>query len=243
MILDTIKTNTEWNIYLDVQENRGMIHHQLGNYTESNKAFLKALPLEHKRKNYPSIASILQQLAVNYERMGEKAIAIKYMKDSLKIREQLQLPNNEKLKAQSLSLYANMLFHFRDIQQADKICDEITEIAELTEDETQLVESLLLKVKILLAQGLASEAQQTLIQNYLDEIHSTASKLKTSLYEIRGQLLQKDFLQKLGKEEEILPLLQEILTEAKKSKENQAVGEVLEQFGFFYHKQQDFKKA
>ena len=84
LALDKIKTNSAWNIYLEVQENRGMIHHQLGNYAESNEAFLKALPLEHKRKNYPSISSILQQLAINCERMGEGSQALKYMKDSLK---------------------------------------------------------------------------------------------------------------------------------------------------------------
>ncbi|MCK5342824.1 MAG: tetratricopeptide repeat protein, partial [Candidatus Heimdallarchaeota archaeon] len=147
LALDSIKTNSQWNIYLEVQENRGMILHQLGNYADSNDAFLKALPLEHKKRNFPSIASILQQVAINYERMGDKYQAIKYMKDSLKIRSQLQLPDKEKLKVQSLNLYANMLFHFGKAKQAEDICDEITEIAELTNDDNQLVESLLLKLR------------------------------------------------------------------------------------------------
>ena len=235
--------NARWNIYLEVQENRGMIHHQLGNYAASNDAFLKALPLEHTKRNFPSIASILQQVAINYERMGDQELAIKYMKDALKIREQLQLPNKETVKAHSLKLYASMLFHFGKIQQADEVCDEITEIAELTEDDELLVESLILKLRILLTHNITSDANQMLIQNYIDEIHSTASKLKNGHLIIQGQLLQKEFMQKLGKDTEILPFLQEILRKAEEANENQGVGEVLQQLGLFFHTKQQFKQA
>jgi tetratricopeptide (TPR) repeat protein len=243
LALDSIKTNTNWNIYLEVQENRGMIHHQLGNYTASNEAFLKALPLEHKKKNFPSIASLLQQVAINYETLGEKDKALKYMKDSMKIREHLDLPNKDTVKAQSLKLYADMLFRFRRFQQADDTCNEIIEMAELTNDNMLLVESLLLKLKILLSQGVASEDQQTLIRNYLTEIDAIAAKLKNYLFIIRGRLMQKEFLQKIGKRDKILPLLQEILEQAEESNENQGLGEILEQLGLFHHAHQDFEKA
>ena len=243
LALDSIKTNTNWNVYLEVQENRGMIHHQLGNYMASNAAFLKALPLEHNKKNFPSIASLLQQVAINYDLLGEKDEALKYMKDSLKIREQLQLPNKDTIKAQSLRLYATMLFHYGKFQLAGEICDEITEVAELANQDLLLVESLVLKLKILLSQGVASEDQQALIRSYLDEIKSTASKMNNNLFIIRGQLIEKEFLQKMGKTDEILPLLQEILRQAEESHEDQGLGEVLEQLGLFYHIRQDFEKA
>ncbi|QEE17021.1 tetratricopeptide repeat protein [Promethearchaeum syntrophicum] len=242
LALDYLKNQYHWKLFLKIHENLGKAYKKLGNYIESNHTFKKALKLEHEKKNYTVIISILKEMAENYKFLNNKKKSVEYITDAIDMERKFQKINSDKNNHSSQLQLAEILFYFNDFQQAMEICEESIEFAETYNNQIDLVQGLTLTTKILLNKNLLDDQNLDLIQNYLVEARDIAESLKDTKNIIEILILKIRLYKKINKSDEILEILRIAEELALNSSSKCSLGDVYEQYGLLYHSL-DFEKA
>ncbi len=232
---DYLKTQYHWKLFLKINENLGRAHKILGNYVESNRTFKSALKLEHEKRNFPVIISILKEMAENYKFLNNEKKAVEYITDAIEIDRKFQ---NTKSKNDYSSLrikLVEILFYFNNFDEAEKICEESIEFAESNNQKLDLIQGLILSAKILLSYNRIDKQILDLIQNYIDEAREIAESIKNPKYIIESLVLKIRLFKKLSKEDEILEVLRIAEKIALNSSLKCSLGDVYEQYGLYYH--------
>ncbi len=240
---DYLKSQYHWKLFLKINENLGKAYKKLGNYVESNRIFKKALKLENEKKNHPVIIAILKEMAENYKFLNNKKKAVDYIKDAIEMDKKLQkIRANEKFTSILIQL-VEILFYFNDLDEAEKICEDIIEFAETHNHKSYLIQGLILSVKIFLSNDKMDEQNFELIRKYIDEALYIAKSLQNSKNIIEILIQKIRLYQKMNADKEkILEILRTAEKIALKSALKCSLGDVYEQYGLYYHSL-DLEKA
>ena len=239
---DYLKTQYHWKLFLKIHENLGKAYKKLGNYIESNQTFKKALKLEHEKKNFTVVISILKEMAENYKYLNNKKKAVEYITDAIDMEKKFQKIKSNKNNHFSQLQLAEILFYFNDFRDAMDICQESIEFAETNNYKLDLVQGLILTTKILLNKNSLDDQNLDLIQNYINEARDIAESLKNAKNIIETLILKIRLYKKIDKSDEILEFLRIAEKMALNSSLKCSLGDVYEQYGLFYHSL-DLEKA
>ena len=171
--LDIPSTIRPQNI-LNFQENFATIKQILGKFTESNDIFQKVLAEEYRLKNYFPVASILEQMAVNYKEMENKEAALGCIEDAYQIRKTHLNPQIFAAYIRNHLLHAEIAAQFHDLEKAKEKTEASIIIAEEHHLLIQLCESLLKMGKWFIESARHIPDHVSLSQKYLDEALSLA---------------------------------------------------------------------
>lgn len=232
---DFLKTQYHWKLFLKINENLGKAQKMLGNYIESNRSFKSALKVEHEKKNYPVIISILKEMAENYKFLNNEKKAVAYITDAIEIDRKFQNIKSKNDYSSLLIKLAEILFYFNVFDEAEKICEESIEFAENNDQKLDLILGLILSAKILLSYNRKDKQNLELIQNYIDEAREIAESIKNPKYIIETLILKIRLFKKLNKEDEILEVLRITEKIALNTSLKCSLGDVYEQYGLYYH--------
>ncbi|WP_371804718.1 TPR end-of-group domain-containing protein [Candidatus Lokiarchaeum ossiferum] len=238
---ENVQIQLSWNLALDIFENLAFIHYNIGDYSQSNIFCKKALEMEQKQRNYVVISTILELMALNYRLLGKIDQALTYIKDALSIQAHLNPDIALKQKNKMKLNYATILFDCHKFSEAEIIAEELIEQAELSQDSEQLVQGLLVMVKIIMALPTHEEFSNT--KHYLEEAKKLAHTLKnqeylTEIYIYYGRYY--DLSSERLKAEEMYQLA---IDTAMISQSKLKIGEAFEQFGLYFHKHKKMELA
>ncbi len=168
------------------------------------------------------------------------------MLDSLEFKKKMA-NNQDKLElGRSYFVYAEILFHFNQILEAETACEKSIEIAELSNaknSEKILVDSLLLMTKIMESNKTQGPNKNDIIEQYLDEAFKIAEKVEYWSGIVKNYIIKSQRNKKQNKADLITKILETAIIFAQKSENSKDYGDIYEEFGLFYYSQKDYEQA
>jgi tetratricopeptide (TPR) repeat protein len=243
LALDQLKIQYDLPLFLKCQENLGFAYKNLGRFDEAIQAYMFALEIEQKMKNYPTISAILESLAEAYHMKNDKSKCLAFYDEAIEIKQKIKLPTIKKPMQRLYAKYAEALLFFREYPKAESICEEAIVIAEEFNFKNELMHALILMAKILAAfhRGPALEATQ--VENFLNEAEEIAIKESNKQMLIKVRIQRALLYKNKGDQQKFEVSLEETLQIALKEGQPTEIGEVYEQFGIYHHISGNFEDS
>ena len=211
LALDQLKIQYDLPLFLKCQENLGFAYKSLGRFDEAIQAYMVALDIEQKMKNYPTISAILENLAHIYQMKNDKSKCLAFFDEAIEIKQKIKLPTIKKPMQRIYAKYAEALLFFREYPKAESICEEAITIAEEFNFKNELMHALILMAKILAAfhRGPALEAAQ--VENFLNEAEEIAIKESNKQILIKVRIQRALLYKNMGDQQKFEVALEETL--------------------------------
>ncbi len=246
MVLEYVNYNFSNEFQRKLFENLAKTYQNLGKFPQSNKYFLKSLEIEQRNKNFIIISEILQNIAINFKNLEIQEKSIYYMLDALEFKKKFANNQEDAELGYSYLLYAEILFHFNQIIDAEKACEKSIEIAELSNTQNSkniLVDSLLLMAKIIESNKTKDPNKNAIIEQYLDEAFEIAEKVEYWSGIVKNYIVKSQNKKKRNDIDSVPKLLEVATNFAQKSDKSKDYGDIFEEYGLFYYSQKEYEQA